>query len=188
MAKDWKDYLEYLNKRDIGVCIWKPVFGFEDRFLISTKGDVFSLRKFMPMKITKLPNGYYYLPIMLQKPYRHTKTAYLHRLVAKTFLPNPLNKRTVNHKDGDKSNNNVANLEWATQSEQNFHATRILKVRRNIDKIQALNKAKRIFSKDEVHLIRDSGMSDLELWRYFGKGSTKAIRQIRMHKTYKDVL
>ena len=44
-----------------------------------------------------------------------------HRIVAETFIPNPERRRTVNHKDGHKSNNDVSNLEWATFSENNLH-------------------------------------------------------------------
>lgn len=46
----------------------------------------------------------------------------LHRLLAQTFIPNPENKRTVNHIDGNKLNNSLSNLEWATDSENNKHA------------------------------------------------------------------
>jgi hypothetical protein len=50
------------------------------------------------------------------------KTIKIHRLIAMSFIPNPQNKRTVNHIDGDKLNNCVSNLEWATDSENISHA------------------------------------------------------------------
>lgn len=51
-----------------------------------------------------------------------TRMYYVHRLVAKAFIPNPHNLATVNHKDLDKSNNNVTNLEWLTQRDNTIHA------------------------------------------------------------------
>ena len=50
------------------------------------------------------------------------KTHTIHRLVANAFIANSLNKRCVNHKDGDKLNNNINNLEWCSYSENNQHA------------------------------------------------------------------
>jgi hypothetical protein len=49
----------------------------------------------------------------------------LHRLIAETFIPNPDNLPCVNHKDGNKLNNSVDNLEWVTYSENNIHARKM---------------------------------------------------------------
>lgn len=65
-------------------------------------------------------NGYLYVDL-----YRENKSTKhsIHRLLAEAFIPNPLNKPTVDHKDGNRKNNSLSNLRWADYSEQNsrFH-------------------------------------------------------------------
>ena len=66
-----------------------------------------------------------YAHVRLQKN-AFEKDKKVHRLVAEAFIPNPENKPQVNHKDGVRANNNVDNLEWVTNRENNIHAWRVL--------------------------------------------------------------
>ena len=61
------------------------------------------------------------------KVINYNKTSYLvHRIVGEKYIPNILNKKTINHKDGNKENNKLINLEWNTYSENNIHSYRVL--------------------------------------------------------------
>ena len=97
---------------------WK-VLPRDNNYLVSNWGRVFSVRK---MKVlTPKHNHDGYLRIQL---WSHRKSCFIaiHRLIAEAFIPNPDGKKTVNHKDGNKQNNRVENLEWATQQENIQHA------------------------------------------------------------------
>ena len=89
----------------------------------------------------------------------------LHRLMAKTFLPNPLNKPQVNHIDGNKANNCLANLEWCTASENIKHAYKI----GLYDKLKTLwkgeNNANAKLNEQQVREIRAIGrtMSQIDI-------------------------
>ena len=89
---------------------WKPVVGYEGHYQVSNFGRVKSL-KFGKEKILKqyIRGGYYY--VCLSKNGIIKKYS-VHRLVAQAFLDNPNNLPQINHKDENKTNNNVDNLEW----------------------------------------------------------------------------
>lgn len=66
-------------------------------------------------------NGIGYLQVKIEVD-RQSKRYYVHRLVAETFIPNPNNYPDVNHIDGDKSNNDISNLEWCSRKDNIKHA------------------------------------------------------------------
>ena len=102
---------------------WKDVVGFEGEYQISNLGRLkhFSKKGWNILKNTN-KKGWYFNVILVGKS--KTKSIKIHRLVAEAFIPNPENKPCINHKDGNKQNNCVDNLEWATQKENIEHARR----------------------------------------------------------------
>jgi hypothetical protein len=99
---------------------WKEVPGYEELYLISDSGNIVGFKRGQQIPAI---DSYGYLRTALCKA-GSMKSFYVHRLVALAFIPNPNNKPTVNHKDEDKTNNFVNNLEWATEYEQNSFGTR----------------------------------------------------------------
>lgn len=98
---------------------WMEVEGFQD-YIVSDRADVYSLKRGILLKTSI--NRYGYCKVRLYDEINGSKDWSVHRLVCKAFLPNPLDKRTVNHFDGNKSNNHVDNLNWATDSENQLHS------------------------------------------------------------------
>ena len=91
--------------------IWKDIKDYEGLYMVSNWGRVKSI-KFGKERILKpVTNSSGYLSVKLCKDGK-VKAFTVHRLVAEAFLPNPDNLPCVNHKDENKQNNNVSNLEW----------------------------------------------------------------------------
>ena len=101
--------------------IWKDIKGYEGVYQVSNFGRIKSIVKYKKLMLSsENENGY--LRVCLIDKNKKKRTILIHRLVAKTFIPNPKNKEQVNHIDGNKYNNCVENLEWCTQSENMQHA------------------------------------------------------------------
>ena len=112
--------------------LWKAVKNYEDIYEVSNAGEVrskdrkvktwfgerSSKGKLLNGEIKK--DGYCRVQLSDAKTNK-TDRVYLHRLVASAFIDNPLNKPCINHKDGNKLNNSVDNLEWVTHQENNIH-------------------------------------------------------------------
>ena len=114
--------------------IWKPVKEWEDFYLVSNLGRVKSLNRItrngsgLFLKKGRLlknhinNKGYEYLYL---KNKEKKKKMYVHRLVAMSFIPNPNNKKEVNHIDCNPLNNNVFNLEWVTHKENMSYMSKL---------------------------------------------------------------
>ena len=95
-------------------------------YIISEAGDIFSTlnRKVKKLSPGRKASGYRFIGLRCGSGGKD-KYEMVHRLVAKTFISNPDNKPEVNHKDGDKDNNSVQNLEWALPKENINHAIKL---------------------------------------------------------------
>ena len=92
--------------------VWKDVVGYEGLYQVSDMGNVRGPRGIM--NLGNNCHNYCFLRLCKNKIQKY---AYVHRLVCLTFLPNPENKPEVDHINGNKNDNRLINLRWATKSE-----------------------------------------------------------------------
>lgn len=153
--------------------IWKSLDGIlecGEKYEVSNLGKV---RNRITGHVLKpgFSGDHEYLQVSLSNS--KVKRYLLHRVVAIAFIPNPENKPEVNHKDGDKTNCAVDNLEWVTSSENQIHAT-----------VNGLQRPQSKLTADDVREIRElsaKGYSQRKLANMFGlgKGTVQAILQGR---------
>lgn len=91
--------------------VWKDIEGYEGLYQVSNEGKIKNIKKNTYRAFSDNGCGYYF--VLLCKD-GEKKPFYVHRLVAKAFIPNPDNLPQVNHKNEQKHQNNVENLEWCS--------------------------------------------------------------------------
>lgn len=115
--------------------IWKPIKGYEEKYMVSNLGRVKSLKdkygnyREKILKPRKDSSGYLYVGLYLNGK---SKNFTIHRLVANTFIDNPDNLPVINHKDENKLNNSVENLEYCTVKYNNYYGTRLERISKKV--------------------------------------------------------
>lgn len=106
----------------------RHITGFEGKYAVTEDGHVYSVLRIDSLGrsqggkfLTGTPDKNGYLRVSLTTENRRNISRIIHRLVAAAYIANPANKPAVNHKDGNKQNNHVSNLEWVTNKENTHH-------------------------------------------------------------------
>lgn len=159
---------------------WRDIDGYDGRYQVSNFARVKSFSQ-PPIRILRPHVWTGYLYVGLFKNGTSKKIA-IHRLVAMAFIDNPESKTQVNHRDGNKLNNHVSNLEWCTVAENNQHAhdTGLSIPAYGEDVFIAK------LTNEQALYIRENpdNLSSIQLAEMFGVGKT-AIADVRLGHTYK---
>lgn len=164
----------------------KDVPGLEDYFQVNKLGQVWSKRTKKFLKQVKSKTGYWTIPTKFGGRKGRYRCFKVHRLIAETFIPNPENKLYVNHKDSNKLNNHVDNLEWCTHSENMQHAyifgnLKLAAAKLTDDQVRQIRKD---FS---VHTFKNKQQFIIHYMDFY-KVSQNCIRSIIDNKTFTDLL
>lgn len=156
--------------------IWKPVPNFPN-YEVSSLGRVRNVHTGKLRKLYKGTTCKGYWNVGLYKDNK-LYAKLVHRLVAEAFIPNPLDKKYVNHKDTDRENNSVENLEWVTASENIQHAMKFGNMN-----FSAVKGVKRANAQSKYHNV--CYRSDKKRWVTTTKVNGKRLSQ-RLFKTEEE--
>lgn len=169
---------------------FRIIKGYDNLYCINPFGDIISpsyvdrngaLRSARQVVPTKTKKGY--LRVALNKDGRQVRK-YVHRLVGKTFIPNSNKKPQINHKDGNKLNNHISNLEWCTNQENIIHSYETgLRVGTNA--VGERNTMAKLTETDVVEII--SSNSKVECLANKFKVSKSCIYKIKQRKRWSHV-
>lgn len=162
-----------------------PIEGYEGLYSVTSLGRVWSCPRvdsfgrdqggfFLSLRRLGKDRGHLCVALSKDGKYKYLQ---VHRLVALAFLPNPENRSTVNHIDGNQSNNDVSNLEWATHQENQDHAWRTGLCRKTKPKLTQEDA-------DAIRAEREAGLSYQKIAKKYSV-DPKCIWQIVAGKSYK---
>ncbi len=103
----------------------KYIEGYEGLYSAEKTGFIYSHRKNGWLKGCPDYKGYLVLNLFKKGGWRKGMNCKVHRLIAKAFIPNPDNLPQINHKNGDKTDNRIENLEWCTNQQNRDHAVKM---------------------------------------------------------------
>jgi hypothetical protein len=172
----------------------KPIKNYENLYEITDEGKIICLPRTKYNKYGSFKTKYHetygyknkkgYMVINLTSDDKNIKrkNTLIHRLVAEAFIPNPRNYPYINHKDGDKANNNVNNLEWCNNSMNQLHA-----FANGLQKGGCDHNNSKLKYEDVLFIKKNhTKFKQIELANMFNI-SRKAIYQILKGITYKNV-
>lgn len=175
--------------------VWKPVLGYEGAYEVSNLGRVRSL----PRKVGSRRGHLRSIPGKLKDGSVSERTGYrsvhlyrsqklrnvsVHRLVADAFIPNPDGLPQVNHKDGNKLNNEASNLEWCSREENMRHA-----IETGLLATAGSDNPRAIITESDAAEIKRAlrlGVRQRDLARAFGVGK-HVVNSIHIGRTWKHV-
>ena len=175
----------WLCVKDLPHEIWRDVKNYEGLYQVSNYGRVKSFY-YANGKILSggFDTGRYSMMHIIKG--KHSKTILLHKMVLGAFILNVDNKREINHKDGNKENNCVWNLEWATRKENMQHAAKMGLIRNGEDSGKAKITNEQVKFIRKVYIPRDKNFGLKALARKFGVGKD-AMSDIVNGKSFKKV-
>lgn len=139
------------------------------KFFINQDGEVFSKKTGKRIKTCINKYGYERITTIIGSRTDNTRKSLnlkVHRMVAETFIKNPNNLQTVNHKDGNKLNNTVSNLEWMSSSDNLRHAHRngLIKYSSKSIPVIGISKAKSVFFNGMTEAANELKLNKTSIW------------------------
>lgn len=167
------DIYKNTNLNNIDSEEWKDIVGYDGVYMVSNMGRVKSLSRMTPngrhfptiIKKQSFNRGGY-LHVVLYGGSR-SKTWTIHKLVGKHYLCNPENKKTINHKNGIKTDNRASELEWFTYKEQVIHAFKI-----GLNVMPKGIRRNRALSDEDVFFVFNSDKTNTELANIYSLDQT----------------